>query len=188
MSIDNFAHRKGVTRAIQEFRERKEKKRIETAKALREYSKAMKQTGFVPGKGASRKRSLEDNEDVHKTTNEIVGNEDAVVVAVNHEKGEEKVEEESGIRMNKEETVNIHLQRRPRTHLFQKSVEKAIEQKNAKERKRLEYQKSEEDRKRKLKERRERTKLLSQRTRKGQPVMKNIVQDILNRLESNKES
>jgi rRNA processing len=59
-SIDDFANRKGVTKAIQDFRKRKEKKRTETAKALRQYKKTMKQEGFEPGRGASRKRTTEE--------------------------------------------------------------------------------------------------------------------------------
>ena len=39
----------------------------------------------------------------------------------------------------------------------------------------------------KLKKRRQRTKLLTQRTSKGQPVMKNIVQDILQKLQDEQQ-
>ena len=60
-AIEDFAHRKGVTRAIQDFRKRKDKKRTETAKALRHYKKTMKQEGYEPGRGASRKRTDDNN-------------------------------------------------------------------------------------------------------------------------------
>ncbi|GAX22927.1 hypothetical protein FisN_24Lh216 [Fistulifera solaris] len=59
VALDNFAHRKGVKKALDEFRERQEKKRVETAKALRSYQKVMKQEGYEPGRGASRKRGAE---------------------------------------------------------------------------------------------------------------------------------
>jgi hypothetical protein len=56
LSVEQFAHRKGVTKAIQSFRKRKEKKHLRTATALRSYKKVMKQEGYEPGQGASRKR------------------------------------------------------------------------------------------------------------------------------------
>ena len=59
MSVESFAHRKGVTKAIQSFRERKERKFVHTAKNLRAYRKVMKREGFEPGRGASRKRGEE---------------------------------------------------------------------------------------------------------------------------------
>lgn len=61
-AIDDFANRKGVTKAIQDFRKRKDKKRTQTAKALRSYKKTMKKEGFEPGRGASRKRGDKQDE------------------------------------------------------------------------------------------------------------------------------
>ena len=144
VALDNFAHRKGVKKALDEFRERKEKKRVTTAKALRTYQKVMKQEGYEPGKGASRKRGIED------TTN---------------------APEEP---------------RKKRTHMFQKPVQQAEERKRGIEQNQIDQVKNEKERKHKLRERRQRTKMLTQRTKHGQPVMKNMVHDILNKLERQK--
>jgi hypothetical protein len=56
ISLENFGQRKGQVRALAEFRNRKERKRVETAKALRKYKKTMKSEGFEAGRGAARKR------------------------------------------------------------------------------------------------------------------------------------
>lgn len=141
VALDNFAHRKGVKKALDEFRERKEKKRVETAKALRIYQKVMKQEGYEPGRGASRKRGAEEPEKEAK---------------------------------------------KKRTHMFQKPVQQAEERKKGIEESQIEKGKNEKERKHRLRERRQRTKMLTQRTKNGQPVMKNMVHDILNKLERQK--
>ena len=59
ISLENFGQKKGQVRALEEFRLRKQKKRIETAKVLRKYKKSMKSEGYEAGKGAARKRVSE---------------------------------------------------------------------------------------------------------------------------------
>lgn len=142
VAIDNFAHRKGVKKALDDFRERKEKKRVGTAIALRSYQKVMKQEGYEAGRGASRKRGSPE--------------------------GEKEVKKQ-------------------RTHMFQKPVQQAEERKKGVEDIKVQKEKGEKERKKCFRERRQRTKMLSQRTKKGQPVMKNIVNDILHKLERQKE-
>lgn len=56
ISLETFGQRRGQVRALEEFRHRKQKKRIETAKALRKYKKSMKSEGYEAGRGAARKR------------------------------------------------------------------------------------------------------------------------------------
>jgi hypothetical protein len=142
VALDNFAHRKGVKKALDDFRERKEKKRVETAMALRSYQKVMKQEGYEPGRGASRKRGAEGTESETK---------------------------------------------KRRTHMFQKPVQQAEERKKWIEEIQITKEKSGKERKNRLRERRQRTKMLTQRTKHGQPVMKNMVHDILNKLERQKD-
>lgn len=144
VALDNFAHRKGVKKALDDFRERKEKKRVETAKALRSYQKVMKQEGYEPGRGASRKRGA-----------------DAEASAMESKK--------------------------KRTHMFQKPLQQAEERKKGATENKIEKEKSEKERKKRLRERRQRTRMLSQRTKHGQPVMKNLVHDILHKLERQKQ-
>ena len=57
ISLNDFVHRKGQVRALEEFKYRKQRKKVETAKALRSYRKVMKQQGYEAGQGASRKRT-----------------------------------------------------------------------------------------------------------------------------------
>ena len=140
LTVEAFAHRKGVTKALQSFRQRQEKKRVQTASALRQYKKVMKQQGYEPGQGASRKRNTPQNNENIKD-------------------------------------------RRERTHLFQKAAQRNEKRKEQQDRSQKEKETNEKQRIQKLKQRSYRTKLHCQRTKKGQPVMKNLVEDILLRLE-----
>jgi len=160
LGVEEFAHRKGVTKAIHGFRKRKEKKRVETAKALRRYEKVMKQEGFEAGKGASRKRQTKD--------------ESAVL--------EHKEEEEEDHNTQTKPSSNTH-KRRKKMNPFQKTLQKADKKKKEVQKAQEEHKAREKKRLEKLRQRRCRTKLLTQRTRKGQPIMKNVVEDILNKLQ-----
>mmetsp|Transcript_55085 Transcript_55085/g.159510 ORF Transcript_55085/g.159510 Transcript_55085/m.159510 type:complete len:166 (+) Transcript_55085:139-636(+) len=66
ISLENFGQRKGQVRALEEFRNRKERKRKETAIALRKYKKTMKSEGYEAGTGAGRKRRTEEEEQDEK--------------------------------------------------------------------------------------------------------------------------
>lgn len=155
ISLENFAIRKGQVRALEEFKYRKQRKRVETAKALKEYRKVMKQEGYDAGKGASRKRSLYHNTEQDDTEQD----------------SEQQQQQQAGSR------------KRPKSNPFYKSVQKAeknkiraIEQRDAKERR-------ERQRDEKLKERKKRTRMLSKRTKKGQPIIKNMMDNLLVKLE-----
>lgn len=157
--IEKFARQKGVAKGLHQFRERKEKKRLETAKSLRTYQKAMKREGFEPGIGASRKR-MDDNEErnaVEETTPDL-GNsssEKATAVAKRQKTGSEfyNASHQSNQRFRRNEDREAQIQSKER------------------------------ERKQALWKRRQRHGRLSARTKKGQPVMKNIVHDILDKLQ-----
>ena len=156
ISLENFAIRKGQVRALEEFKYRKQRKRVETAKALKEYRKVMKQEGYDAGKGASRKRSL-------------------------YHTKQDDTEQDS--EQKQQQQPQAGSRKRPKSNPFYKSVQKAeknkiraIEQKDAKERR-------ERQRDEKLKERKKRTRMLSKRTKKGQPIIKNMMDNILVKLE-----
>ena len=159
ISLENFAIRKGQVRALEEFKYRKQRKRVETAKALKEYRKVMKQEGYDAGKGASRKRSLYHTE---------------------QDDTEQDSEQQQQQQQQQQQAGN---RKRPKSNPFYKSVQKAeknkiraIEQKDAKERR-------ERQRDEKLKERKKRSRMLSKRTKKGQPIIKNMMDNILVKLE-----
>ena len=160
ISLDDFVHRKGQVRALEEFKYRKQRKKVQTAKALRSYRKVMKREGYEAGQGASRKRVDSSNhEDESNLGNALT--------------------EEGATKMQK---------RRHKTDPFQKSVQKA-EEKMEKAKQHQEQQKeNEKQRLQKLKERQQRTKLLNKRTKRGQPIMKHMVDNLLHKLEKQHQS
>lgn len=171
ISLNDFVHRKGQVRALEEFKYRKQRKKVETAKALRSYRKVMKQQGYEAGQGASRKRT-----------------------EVSSKRQEEDDEDDAGNHRNVEEvegnvaaTTKTH-KRRPKMNPYQKSVEKA-EQKKVKATEHKQQKKhNEAQRVEKLKERKQRTKLLNRRTKRGQPIMKHMVDNLLHQLERQNQS
>jgi rRNA processing len=165
LAMEDFARRKGVTKAIQECRERQDKKRTATAKALRSYRKTMKQEGYQPGQGASRKRKVEEeNSNDQDTANNITSDNNDT---------------------NKESSGPIG--KRTKANPFQQSFRKAEQTKQQRQQQAVDKEEREKERDQKLKERRKHSKQLRQRTAKGQPVMKHVIHDILRKLEREKE-
>jgi hypothetical protein len=158
VSMVNFAQRKGQTRAIKECKKRKEKKVFQTAKHLRRYRKAMKQEGYEAGTGASRKRVVEEPSSALSSSSS--GKEETIPLA----EAEKKM-------------------RRPKANPFAKAQEQAEAKKNQVAQNILEKETNEKDREQKLKLRRKQTKLLSKRSKRGQPIIKNMVDNLLIKLQ-----
>lgn len=158
ISLDDFVHRKGQVRALEEFKYRKQRKKIQTAKALRSYKKVMKQEGYEAGQGASRKRVDSSN---HEEDDLDLGN----------------IEE-----INDEAVAKLHKRRR-KMNPFQKSIQKAEEKMIKAKQHERETNQNEKQRLQKLKERKQRTKLLNKRTKRGQPIIKHMVDNLLHKLE-----
>jgi hypothetical protein len=167
LSVEQFAHRKGVTKAIQSFRKRKEKKQLRTATALRSYKKVMKQEGYEPGQGASRKR-VEGTEESTEATQPS-----ASAASVAGAEASSPLTEKPA--------------RRQKSNPFQKSIQKADDRKKNIQQAQEDRESRESERNGKLRERKHRHKLLTKRTRKGQPIMKNVVEDILSKLQREQE-
>lgn len=158
ISLDAFVHRKGQVRALEEFKYRKQRKRSETAKALRSYRKVMKQQGYEAGQGASRKR-VEETPTAEKATTATASEQD------------------------KEGAAKKEYKKRHKMNPFQKAARKAEEHKKVAESKKERKDQGEKERQKRLKERKQRTKLLSKRTKRGQPIMKHMVDNLLSKLE-----
>jgi hypothetical protein len=156
ISLESFVHRKGQVRALTEFKYRKQHKKVETAKALRSYRKVMKQQGYEAGTGASRKRVEDSEEPTAENTEDTA-----------------KEEEEEPKEYKKRHKMNP----------FVKPAKRAEESKRLAATHKEEKETGEKDRQRCLKERKKRTKLLSKRTRRGQPIMKHVVDNLLVKLE-----
>jgi hypothetical protein len=153
ISLEAFVHRKGQVRALEEFKYRKQTKRVETAKALRSYRKVMKQQGYEAGQGASRKRM------------------------------EEPTAENTAENTAKEEDAPKEYKKRHKMNPFEKPAKRAEEQKRLVETQKEKKETGEKERQKCLKERKRRTKLLSKRTKRGQPIMKHVVDNLLEKLE-----
>ncbi|KAL3914715.1 MAG: hypothetical protein SGARI_008352 [Bacillariaceae sp.] len=153
-SLHQFAQKKGQVRALEEFRKRKEKKRVETAKALRIYQKVMRQEGMEAGKGASRRRKQE----------------------------EEKDDAGQNPPPSKEQRRRPH-----RSNPLQKSLQKAAATQEAREARQEQIQQNEHERQSKLKQRKKQTKLLQKRTKKGQPIIKHQMDNLLRKLQKQNE-
>lgn len=160
LGVESFAHRRGQVKALQSFRQRQEHRRVHKASALRQYKKAMKQSGYEPGQGAGRRRNEESEKD------EETGQPGDVKQLATAEHGNRQEEK-----------------RRHKADPLAKAVEKAAKKKIDMEQSARDQKQRERERQQRLRERRERTHKLKQRTKKGQPIMKNIVEDILKKLE-----
>ena len=149
ISLENFGQRKGQVRALEEFRVRKEKKRIETAKALRKYKKAMKKEGMDAGRGASRKRG-----------------EPKPANTESNDPGDATQE-----------------RRKQKSNPLQKSMERATQKKLSAIQRQKDREQNEKDRQERLRQRKKQTRLLSQRSKRGQPIMKHTVNNMLIKLQ-----
>lgn len=173
VGIEKFAHQKGVAKGLHQFRERKEKKRLETAKSLRTYKKAMKKEGYEPGTGASRKRKDENN-----GQNAVGDSNETVATTDNHD------EEDTHPTNSAKPAAKQHKNHGSEFYTASQQSNKRVRRIEERE---AQMHARERDRKQALRKRRQRHERLSARTKKGQPVMKNIVHDILDKLQREKE-
>jgi hypothetical protein len=192
VSLESFAQRKGHVRALEEFKKRKEHKRVETAKALRKYRKVMKQEGMEAGKGASRKRSVvqqghTENDEKTTTQEETTDNKQHLLTNEDNNYGDDDDDNNNNNNRQKDGHHRRGGRRPPRINPFQKSLEKANEAKimAAEIQKRQKVQ--EKERKMKLFQRKRQTKLLQQRTKRGQPIMKHMVDNLLHKIEKQQQ-
>ena len=146
--------KKGVTRAIKEARVRKERTTRDKSILLRGYKKVMKQEGLEAGRGAGRKRGREEEQEEQKKE----------TLDVEHSLGQEK---------KKRKKFD------PMANRLQKLADKQKEKEAAK----LEIENRKNEGVKREKERRQRTQNLKKKTRKGQPIMKNVIGDLLSKLE-----
>mmetsp|Transcript_19366 Transcript_19366/g.53875 ORF Transcript_19366/g.53875 Transcript_19366/m.53875 type:complete len:172 (-) Transcript_19366:1117-1632(-) len=138
IGINEVVRTKGITRAIENCRKRKEYKHKQTARSLKQYRKVMKQEGYDAGMGAGRKR------DAKSTTTTTT----------------------------KSDPFQKSLQRKE-----QREVELRQQQEERKD--------QEQQRKQKKKERRQRTVNMKQRSRKGQPIMKQVMEGLISKMQKN---
>jgi hypothetical protein len=168
VSLESFAQRKGHIRALEEFHKRKERKRMDTAKALRKYRKVMRQEGYDAGQGASRKRI------------DTKGNEIDDIREIGDAPAELDIEN-----TNISEKTQSHKPKK--SNPFQKSLKLAKNSKLQAEQQQTDRVAREKERQKKLQERKKLSKVMTKRTRKGQPVMKHRVENLLMKLQKQQE-
>ena len=147
--------KKGVTRAIKEARVRKERTTRDKSILLRGYKKVMKQEGLEAGRGAGRKRGREEQE-----------------------QDEEKMQTPDG-----EQAQGQDKKKRKKFDPMAKRLQNLAAKQKEKENVILEIENQKNERVKREKERRQRTQNLKKKTRKGQPIMKNVIGDLLSKLE-----
>mmetsp|Transcript_33935 Transcript_33935/g.64581 ORF Transcript_33935/g.64581 Transcript_33935/m.64581 type:complete len:226 (+) Transcript_33935:263-940(+) len=164
ISLASFSSKKGHDRAIVEYKKRKDEKFQKNAVLLREYQRAMKSEGYVGGRGASRKR-------VDERT--VADGDD---------------EDDGGGRdgdAENEELAERHPRKKRRKadplHYAKKEAELRQAEKLEMESQKKADEKTEGQ---KQKSRKVRARKLMKRTRRGQPVMKNVIGDMLSKIKS----
>lgn len=161
VSLTQFAHHKskGTKKAIEHYRNKQQSKFNRRAGLLRQYKKAMKSEGFDAGVGGSRKRVPDgegsSSEDV---TNTDADPQDVASTKSNTRKGRAKADP------------------------FFKSKQKAQKSKEEKLQRQRDAEEWKDQKEIKLKKRAQRSKLMSKRTRKGQPVMRNMIESMLEKI------
>ena len=176
LSVERFAHRTGMTKGLLSYRDRREKKRVETAKVLRSYQKTMKREGYEAGSGASRKRKQDSSTSTTSTTPSGSN------TANRDDNGNGDIPKQLD---STEASQENQLQtKKARTSRFQKSIHESEKRQRQQEEFRQLAAERQDQKQQALRRRRHRHKLLTARTSKGQPVMHNIVQDILAKLQA----
>ena len=163
ISLASFSSKKGHDRALQEYKKRKETKFHKNATLLREYQRAMKQEGYDAGRGGSRKRE-EDSQ-------------------IKGSKKRSNDEDEDDLQLANEDTNNSRRKRHKSDPLHQ--ARKEAERRKAEQQDLI----SEKDQRQKTEtqkqqNRKVRAKKMMRRTKKGQPLMKNVIGDMLGKIKS----
>jgi len=166
------------------YKERKEKKFKENARLIRQYKKAVKSEGYDNTRSSAAQLSNHHRDDDDRK--ESTGRRN--MSAVGDDERNTITDMESQLEGDKHQTNSKHQRKRPvRPDPFAKARQLAEE----KERQSEEAEAARQERQRQLQkrelERKKRSKALSQRTRKGQPVMKSIIKEILEKLQGEKQ-
>lgn len=180
IGLEKFGQRKGHVRALEEFHNRKMRKQLETAKALRKYKKVMKGEGYEAAQGASRKRLP--TSDTTSSSDQKVEENEATTSTTTTEPSKDAIttEDQENKTGNRSKS---HRQRPVKSNPFQKSIEKGQAKRDAIAKAMEDREKNEKERKKRLRERKERSKLLAKRTKRGQPIMKYTVENMLAKLQ-----
>ena len=163
ISLSSFSSKKGHDRALQEYKKRKETNFNKNAVLLRQYQRAMKSEGYEVGKGASRKR---DRSERGNTTRSL---------KQSHDAEEDRADQ-----------VESHEKKRKRHKsdpLYQ-ARRKAEQRKAELQDKAQQKQERMLDEGQKQSNRKKTARKYLQRTKRGQPVMKNVISGMLDKIQN----
>lgn len=171
ISLTQFAHAKsqGTRKAIENYKHKKQSKFNRNAGLLREYRKVMKSEGYEAGKGASRKRPLQEDEGGRNNDDEDYDRKRTGIVDIRN--GDDNY---NGDQKN--------VKKRHKADPFAKAKEMAKRSKEDRVHQREMKVKEQEENKKKLKQKQIRSRKLAKRTSRGQPVMKHVVSDLLEKV------
>ncbi|KAL3760063.1 hypothetical protein ACHAWU_006611 [Discostella pseudostelligera] len=171
ISLASFSTKKGHDRALQEYKKRKETKFQKNAKLLREYEKVMKQEGYDAGRGASRKRSDRQQGKDDDGDERPADGRGAKSTTEQGESNEYTTSEQSRKKRHKSDPLHNAKKEAERRRAEQLEAMSQKEQRQQQEKK-------------KLKDRKVRAKKMMQRTKRGQPLIKNVIGDLLAKIKS----
>ena len=178
ISLTQFAHSKskGTRRAIEKCKQKKQSKFNRNAGLLREYRKAMKLEGYDAGNGGSRKRSL-DNRNNGKNNNGQNDLDNQFDDDTNNNSENNNEETEISTTPSTKKRKRFH-----KSDPFAKAKAKAKQSKvEIEQRKEIRIQEVKENEK-KMKQKKMKSRKLAKRTNRGQPIIKNVVGDLLEKI------
>ena len=164
ISLSSFSSKKGHDRALQEYKKRKETNFNKNAVLLRQYQRAMKSEGYEAGKGASRKR---DRSEGGNTTRSMKQSHDA------------EDDRPAGQVASPEKKRKRHKPD-PLYQARRKAEQRKAEQQDKAQQK----QKRIQDEGQKQVNRKKTARKYMERTRRGQPVMKNVISGMLAKIQN----
>ena len=167
------------TKSLRRYRKRQEQRFAHKASALRQYKKAMKKEGYEAGRGAGRKRYRDGQEDEESDgEGKRYG-----VAADNGRHGEASSDDEEGGSSGNRDTTLKNKKRRkkidPMANIRRKAEEKREERSRIAEER--EQKKKTDAAKERQRKKNFRTK--QKRTRKGQPIMGDMIKGMLEKLQ-----
>ena len=167
------------TKSLRRYRKRQEQRFAHKASALRQYKKAMKKEGYEAGRGAGRKRYRDGLEDEDESDGE---GKRYGVAAANDRDADVISDDEEGGSGNRDTTQKNKKRRKkidPMADIRRKAEEKREERSRMAEER--EQKKKTDAAKERQRKKNFRTK--QKRTRKGQPIMGDMIKGMLEKLQ-----
>ena len=168
------------TKSLRRYRKRQEQRFAHKASALRQYKKAMKKEGYEAGRGAGRKRYRDGQEDDDESGGE--GKRYGVAAATDRNADVSCSDDEEGGSGNRDTTQKNKKRRKkidPMADIRRKAEEKREERSRIVEER--EQKKKTDAAKERQRKKNFRTK--QKRTRKGQPIMGDMIKGMLEKLQ-----